>query len=257
MLFAKHTMVAPLGFFDLFQVRLEFFLVKERGAVKTLQAATGHVSFPVRTGNAHHFDGFDFAGVGDVRPATQVDKLSLAIEADGGLICQAGFDVLDFQILVQVITQFSCFISIEHETFERLFRFDDLFDFRFDLGKVFFANRFGDIKVVVKPAFGGRTESQRDSFVETHHRASHDVGSRVTQYVQRFGVATGQQFQFNGFVVFGQVSQRSICIDYFAGDFGSDHAAGQPFADAQGDVHRSGVSGVFGDVSIGKLNLNG
>ncbi len=110
-----------------------------------------------------------------MRPTAKINELALAIKADGRLICQARVDVFDFQILIQIRAQLSCFIAIEHLPFKRLFRFDDLLDFRFDLGEVFFADRLGNIKVVIEPAISGRTEGKRDAFVKTHDRLSHDV----------------------------------------------------------------------------------
>ena len=57
----------------------------------------------MRSRDAHQLDRFDLASIRDVRTTTEIDKFTLAIEADGRLIAEARFDVLDLQVLIQVL----------------------------------------------------------------------------------------------------------------------------------------------------------
>ena len=61
----------------------------------------------------------------NMRSATEIDKLTLSIETERFVICQAGLDVLDLQFLVEVIAEFDGLITPQGEPFEWLGFLDD------------------------------------------------------------------------------------------------------------------------------------
>ena len=65
-------MIALLGFFDLFQMLVELFLVEERGAVDALEFVGGDVAVPVGLGDAHDLERADFPGDGNMRAHAEV-----------------------------------------------------------------------------------------------------------------------------------------------------------------------------------------
>ena len=81
-LLAQDAMVAARGFFEAGEVGIEIFLGEEGGAVDALELRILLVAEPVSAGEAGYFESLDAAGGGDVRAATEVDELAVAIEAD-------------------------------------------------------------------------------------------------------------------------------------------------------------------------------
>ena len=81
-LLAQDAMVAARGFFKAGEVGVQIFLGEEGGAVDALELRILLVAEPVSAGEAGDFEGFDAAGGGDVRAATEVDEVAVAIEAD-------------------------------------------------------------------------------------------------------------------------------------------------------------------------------
>src|SRR5436853_2215260 len=75
-LLAEHSVVAPLGLFDLVQILVEIFFRKERGSVNALQLRVLLVPQPVRAGNVQQLERLDLAGRRDVRPPAEIQKLA-------------------------------------------------------------------------------------------------------------------------------------------------------------------------------------
>ena len=95
-------MVALLGLLDLREVGVEVLLVEERGAVDALEHLAVGLAFPVGAGDREQLERPDLAGVGDMRPAAEVDELALAVEAQDAVLVQLVVDVLDLEGLAQV-----------------------------------------------------------------------------------------------------------------------------------------------------------
>ncbi len=192
-LLAQHAVIAALGFFDLFEVGLQILLAEQRRAVQPLQLLVARVPFPVRTGDRQQLEGFDLAGVGDVRSATQVDELALPVEAERIVLGQPRLDVLDLQLLIQIVAQFDGFVAVQREPLERLRLLDDLLHLLFDPWEIIVADLMLQVEVVVEAVGQCRPERQRNAGIQPHHGPSHHVRTRVPQHAQGFGIAVGQQ----------------------------------------------------------------
>ena len=59
---------------------IELLLIEEGGSVDACELFVARIAAPVRPSHAEQLDGFDPAGVRDVRAATQVGELALAVD---------------------------------------------------------------------------------------------------------------------------------------------------------------------------------
>jgi hypothetical protein len=76
----KPPMVALLGLFDAFEIRIEILAITPRGAVDALELLVARVAAPVGAGNAHQPKSLDGARARNVRSATEIDPVTLAVE---------------------------------------------------------------------------------------------------------------------------------------------------------------------------------
>ena len=102
--------------------------------------------------------------------------------------------MFDFQILFQVGAKLNGFVAVHGKPFERFRIAHDVFHFGFDARKVVFADRPGDVKIVVKAVGRGRAERKAHAVKQPHHGPRHDVSGGMPEHSQRGRVAIGQQF---------------------------------------------------------------
>src|SRR3954462_15438627 len=103
---AENTGITAFGFGELFEVSVEFFLVKERSGVKPLKLFALGVALPIRAGNRKQFKAAaDVPGAGNVLAAAEVDEFALAIEAEPLLVGESGLNMFDFEFLFEFATQ--------------------------------------------------------------------------------------------------------------------------------------------------------
>src|SRR5262249_53031815 len=157
-LLAEQAVVALLGLFELVQVAVEVLLAEEGGAIEALELLAVGVVLPVSAGDAEQLERADLAGVGDVRPAAQVDELALAVEAERRVLLQVVVDVLDLVALADVLDQLARLRGGALEALERLSVLDDLGHLLLDAREVVLADRGGRVDVVVEAVFEGRAE---------------------------------------------------------------------------------------------------
>ena len=119
-LLAELAVVALLGLLDLGEVGVEVLLVEEGGAVDALEHLAVGVALPVGPGDREELERADLAGVGDVRPAAEVDELPLAVEAEDAVLVQLVVDVLDLVRLAQVVDELPGLGDGQAEPLERL-----------------------------------------------------------------------------------------------------------------------------------------
>ena len=81
-LLAQPAMVAPLGLLEPVQVLVELLPARERGAVDPLQHGVAAVAPPVGAGELGQLEGADPAGRGPVRPAAEVEPVTLVVDRD-------------------------------------------------------------------------------------------------------------------------------------------------------------------------------
>src|SRR5216684_2941014 len=131
-------MIAFFGFFDLVQIGVEIFLTEEGRGIEALQLFTIRVVLPISAGNAQQLERSDFAGVGQMRSAAEIDEFSLPVKTQGWKLLQLAVDVLDFVALTDVLTKCPRLAGGTLEALERLRFLDDSAHFLFDLREVFF-----------------------------------------------------------------------------------------------------------------------
>ena len=258
-LLAQHPVVAAFRLFHLRQVGIEIFLAEERGAVQPLQRPARGVSLEVGPGDRQQLERLDSAGVGTVRPPAQVDKLSLPVEAERGVVGEAGLHVLHLEGLPQVVAQLHRFAAGKFEAVEDLAFGDNLGHFGFDAGEVVLPDRVGHVEVVIEPGGERRAKGEADPGEEPHDGAGHDVRRRVPHDRQRLGVAVGEQAEGNGLGGVGasgdrRFSQRAAGIDDPAIHHGTQAGFREAGPNALGHLQGGGGLGVFFAGSVGENN---
>ena len=190
---AEPAMVALLGLFDLGDVGLELFLVEERRAVDALEHLAIGVALPVSPGDREQLERPDLAGVGNVRPAAEVDKFALAIKAQDAVLVQLVVDMLDLQRLTQVGDELPRLGHGQAEPFERLGILHDAGHFGLDRGEIVLGETSaGNLDVIVKAGGRRRSERQPHAREKPHDGPGHDVCRRVPQDIERLAVLGGQ-----------------------------------------------------------------
>src|SRR5262249_51928979 len=146
------------------------------------------IVLPVRAGDAHDLEGADLARVRKMRPAAQVDELSLAIETQSRILLQVVVDVLDLILLAEIRDEGSRVRSRTLEALERLGLLDDLAHLFFDAREILIAQRRSRFDVVIEAVLDRWPEGELDAGKEPHDRAGHDVGAAMPQDEQRIGI---------------------------------------------------------------------
>ena len=157
-----------------------------------------------------------------MRTAAEVDELALPVERDLAVVGQAGFDMLDFQALAQILAELQGFVAVHFHPLERLVLLDDLGHFGLDLGEIFFRKPPVGLEIVIEAVLDRGAERQLHAFVKPHDRAGHDVGAGVPHHVQGLGVAVGNQPQGN----LAFIRQEGVGADDLAIDCGSHRGLG-------------------------------
>ncbi len=93
-------MVALAGELDEFQVLLERFLRRERGAVDAREHRVVLVAAPVRAGHARQLECLQVARRGHVRSAAEIHPVALAV--DGDVVVGDALDYLDLVLLAHL-----------------------------------------------------------------------------------------------------------------------------------------------------------
>src|SRR5262245_58175451 len=233
-------MVAFLRFFELLEIRVEVFLIKERGAVEPLKLLAAGVVFPVRAGDAQELEGADAAGVRDVRTAAEVDEFALPIEAERWILLQIVVDLFDFVALAQVFHERPRLGGWPLEELERLGVLDDLFHLLFDAREIVLADGSRRIDVVVEAIFQRGAERQLHAGKEAHDGPRHDMRAAMAQHGERFGIFLRQNLEGNFAVA---CRQFAVEIDDRAVDLGGDGGLSQTLTDAFRDIARPGSLG--------------
>src|SRR5215471_21584053 len=77
------AMIAPLGFFDAGEVRLEFLFVAPGGAVNALELCVLRIPAPIGAGDLGQLEGLtDLRGRGEVRSAAEIVPIAVIINSD-------------------------------------------------------------------------------------------------------------------------------------------------------------------------------
>ena len=110
------------------------------------------------------------------------------------------------------------------------------------------------VEVVVVAVRERRAEGEVHVWEKSHHRAGHHVGARMPQHAECFGIAIGQQPQFDGLFGVSDFGERPGRIDDFAVGLGGQDCPGEPLADCFGDVEAGAVVGDFLERTVGETH---
>ena len=181
-LLAELAVVATLGLLETHEVGVEFLLREPRRAVDTLQHRAVRVTTPVGAGDLHELERADAAGIWHVRAATQVLERALLVYGDGLALGQLLDQLLLVRLALELVERFQ---AVELAALEREFLGDDLTHPLLDGLEVVGGERAFDIEVVVEAVLDRRPYAELGHREEVLHGLGHDVGRRVTEYVQR------------------------------------------------------------------------
>ena len=183
-LLAEAAVVAFLGFLDALQIRLEFLLVGERGAVDALEHRVLLVAAVVGTGDREQLERADLVGVAHVRAAAEVGEVTADIERDLAVLRDVG-EAFELVVLAASGEERMGVFAGHDLAFEREMRLRDLFHFRFDLRQVVDGEARFQVEIVVEAVLGRRPDVEFCVRVEFLHRSSHHVGRAVPNGFQR------------------------------------------------------------------------
>ncbi len=234
---AEPAVIALLGLFHLGDMGLEVLLVEERGAVDPLEHLPIGVTLPVGAGDGEQLERPDLAGMGDMRASAEVDELTLPVEAQDAILMELVVDVLDLVGLAEVGDELAGLGHGEAEPLEGLGILGDPPHLGFDRREIVLGEApLGNVDVIVIAVGGRRPEGQPDAREQPHDGASHDVGRRMTQHVERLAVPGGQDPQLDGGVL--TILERPVEVDDPSAGRRRDRRLGQPLADPRGNLAR-------------------
>ena len=183
-LLAEAAVVALLGFLDALEIRLEFLLVGERGAVDALEHRVLLVAAVVGTGDGEQLERADLVGVGDVRAAAEVGEVAADVERDLAVFRDVG-EAFELVVLAASGEERMGVFAGHDLAFEREMRLGDLLHFGFDLRQVVDGEAGFQVEIVVEAVLGRRTDVEFSVRVEFLHRRRHHVGRAVPNGFQR------------------------------------------------------------------------
>ena len=150
------------------QVRVEVLLLEPGGSINPLQHRALLVAPPVRAGVVRQLEVLDPAGVGHMRPATEIDERPVRIRADD----LVGAEVVDALELERVVGKAPLRLgAIDLGADERKLLGDDLPHLGLELLKVLDGERLRDPEVVIKTVLDRRAEPDLRVWPEPPHRS--------------------------------------------------------------------------------------
>ena len=211
------------------QIIFEIFVVRPGRAVDALQHLVARIAAPVGAGHLHELEYFELAGGRHMRPATQVDPLALAIQADGLVRGNAGDD-LGLVVLAEVLEKAHRFVARHLAAQHREIALHDLGHLRFDRGEIF--GREGSLvgEVVVETIFDHRADGHLRIGEQGLHGLREQVRRRVTDDLEGIGMLFGDDFER------GIARDRKRRVDQFATDLAGERRFGKPRTDARGNL---------------------
>ena len=181
---AEAAVVALLGFLDALEIRLEFLLVGERGAVDALEHRVLLVAAVVGTGDGKQLERADLVGVGDVRTAAEVGEVAADVERDLAVVRDVG-EAFELVVLAASGEERMGVFAGHDLAFEREMRPGDLLHLLFDLRQIVDGQACFQVEIVVEAVLGRRTDVEFSVRVEFLHRRRHHVGRAVPNGFQR------------------------------------------------------------------------
>ena len=81
------AMVSSSGFFKQMQVGFKLLFIEKGSTVDSLKLLSVLIRTPVCARDLHQFDGFNKSGMGEMRTAAKIGKITLFVKGNG-IICQ-------------------------------------------------------------------------------------------------------------------------------------------------------------------------
>ena len=187
-LLAQDAMVAARGFFKAGEVGVEIFLGEECGAIDALELRILLVAEPVSAGEAGDLESFDAAGGWDVRAATEVDELAVAIEADlVARLRELSYEVGLHEVAVALEFGEGLLARLILAD-KRLIAGDNFGHFGFYGREIFGCEGFFAIEVVEETGIGRGAVAELGFRKKLEDSSGHDVRGGVAQNFQRIGI---------------------------------------------------------------------
>ena len=175
---ANFAVIAFFGFFEQYEVFVQHFAFREGDAVNSGHHFAFFIAAPVSSRYAEHFDGFYFAGVGEVWSATQIGKVALRVESDGS-VGQIAYQ-FSFVFVAFFTEKFQCIGLADICTYDGCFAGCQFGHFVFDDRQVgFLDDCFARIHVVVETVFDSRADTEFYTRIEFLECFGHEVGRTV------------------------------------------------------------------------------
>ena len=191
---AQLAVIALLGFFQHFQILVQFFLVAESGAVDALEHLVFLVAAPVGSGYAGELEGLDAAGAWQMRTRAQVRKITLAVEGKH-LIFRQITDQFHFIRLVLLLHEGDSLIAGQGETHFAVILLDDMLHLFFDLFKGLGRKRLFHVEVVVEAVFDRGADRQLGIGVQRFDSGSQHMGGCMAKNALGLVIFKGQIFK--------------------------------------------------------------
>ncbi len=243
---AEPAVVALLGFLDLLQISVEFFLLRKRRAVDARQHRVVAVAAPIGTRDLHQLEGVaDLAGRTHMRPAAQVEPVALVVNLDR-FVARNGVDQFDLEGLALVAEYLFGFLARPDFLGERLVARDDLTHLLFDRGKVFRRERLVAEEVVVETVLDHRTDRDLGARPQRLDGFSQHVRRVMPDQFQRARVVAVDEFDL------GIARNRIVEVGDHAIQRHRNGTLGERRRDALGDLQPGNVLGKFASGAIGE-----
>ena len=243
---AQLAMIPLTRHLEALQVLLQFLPGGKGGAVNTGEHGIVALAAPVSSGHRQQTDGADLGGVGDVRPAAEVDEATHLVGADDGV----GRQIADqFQLVGLVGKEGFGLLLAYLAPLERLVCGDQSLHLRGELGQVVLPHRPREIEVVVEAVLDRRTDGHLGARKEPGGGLGQNVRRRVADHVQTFARRGGKDAHL---VALGE---RDTEIDDSVSHAGGYGRFGQPRPNRGRDIGRRGPVGDRHFRSIGQQYL--
>ena len=185
-LLAEAAVIALFRLFEAVHIGLQLLLVTPRSAIDTLQHRLAGIPAPVGAGELHQLEALtQRTRARQVRPATDVEPVTLAIDGDFLTLRDDVVDDLDLVMLAEPAEDRLGLLAVQHFALDGQVALDDLAHARLDLFEVNRCKSLAACKVVIKAVLDGRPDGDLGPRKKLLHRLGHDVGGVVAQKLQR------------------------------------------------------------------------
>jgi len=246
---AELAVVALLRLLEEPEMLIELLAGEEGGAVDPLQLLILLVALPVGAGDAEQLERLDPSRRRKVRPATEVDEVTLLVTGDDvavGLVA----DQLDLQVIPPALEEPDRVRFRLLDALDLAVAIDDLLHLRFDGRQLVGRERLVPFEVVVEAAVDDRAHADLHVGPQLLHGVGQDVRRRVTvdlERVLRWGEDDLQR---------AVLAQREGHVHQPAVHLGGDGVAGEPRPDGPGDLPDRRARVHLADGAVRKRHLD-